>query len=195
MWRPLPGDKGEARRLIRAGRRARRDSTTQAQRYAAAVALADHLVPPPPLVEPAPPPAVVVAAYVSLPTEPPTEVLLERLAAEGYDVIVPVLLDDLDLDWQRVDAEGELLGREAISQAAAIVIPALSVDRNGQRLGQGGGSYDRALARRSEQAWVVAAVYDDELSEAVPHEPHDQTVDAVVTPGHGVIGLPQQGQR
>jgi 5-formyltetrahydrofolate cyclo-ligase len=47
-------------------------------------------------------------------------------------------------------------------------------------LGQGGGSYDRALARTS--AWKVALVYPGELSsEAIPSEPHDQKVDAAAT--------------
>ena len=61
-----------------------------------------------------------------------------------------------------------------------VIVPALHVDRKGNRLGQGGGSYDRALART--KAWKVALVYPGELSsENLPIEGHDQLLDAVAT--------------
>lgn len=145
-----------------------------------------------------------VAAYESLPTEPPTEALVAALQARGIRVVVPVLRDDLDLDWRDASTparEGDkarapldpadLLGRDAIADAQVVIVPALAVDRDGVRLGQGGGSYDRALARRDPDALVVAVVQDDELvDDPLPHEPHDARVDAVVTPGRGLIPLP-----
>ena len=42
---------------------------------------------------------------------------------------------------------GPRLGRAAVAEAQLVVVPALAVDRRGLRLGRGGGSYDRALAR------------------------------------------------
>ena len=72
---------------------------------------------------------------------------------------------------------------DAIHDARVIVAPALAVDRTGHRLGQGGGSYDRALARRSPTAHVVALLFDDEVLTAgeVPVDDHDLPVATVVT--------------
>lgn len=53
----------------------------------------------------------------------------------------------------------------------------------GRRLGRGGGSYDRALARVPVGTFVCTLLYDGELLDRVPAEPHDRTVTAVVTPG------------
>ena len=183
MWRTLPDTKAQARRVVRAERQARRDTQPYADRVADAAALADAVLA-------ALPEATTVAAYESLPTEPPTEALIERLTAAGHRVIVPVLLPDKDLDWRAGDT---LLGRAAIGDATLVVVPALAIGRDGMRLGQGGGSYDRALTRCAPGARVIALVYDDELATGVPTDPHDQAVDAVVTPGHGLVDLHSGG--
>jgi 5-formyltetrahydrofolate cyclo-ligase len=67
-----------------------------------------------------------------------------------------------------------------LAAASVVVVPALSVDRDGNRLGRGRGYYDRALS--DIKAPVVAVVYDDELIDVVPAEPHDRRVDAVLRP-------------
>ncbi|MDF8264911.1 5-formyltetrahydrofolate cyclo-ligase [Luteipulveratus flavus] len=182
MWRTLPDDKAAARRVVRAQRRARREAQPPSDRAADAERLAEALLSR--VNAPA-----TVAAYVSLATEPPTEALLEALAADGHRVVVPVLLPDQDLDWRPLEDEGARLGVTAVGSADLVIVPALAIARDGLRLGQGGGSYDRALTRRRPDARVIACVYDDELAERVPADPHDQPVDAVVTPGHGVIEL------
>jgi len=145
-----------------------------------------------------------VACYVARGHEPQTALLLSRLHDRGVRVLLPVVLADLDLDWALDEGEhdaglgpgvpeptGPRLGVEAIGEADVVVTPALAVDRQGRRLGQGGGSYDRALARRAPGALVVAVVGDDELVPGpLPGEEHDVRVDAVVTPGRGMVRLP-----
>ena len=77
-----------------------------------------------------------------------------------------------------------------------MLVPALAVDRHGRRLGQGGGSYDRALPRTS--APVVAVVFGDEVLDTLPAEPHDRSVDGVLTPDRGLRWLresPRGGRR
>ena len=68
----------------------------------------------------------------------------------------------------------------------AVIVPALLIDRRGFRLGQGGGSYDRALAElksRSPHLWSVALVYDGEITgNDLPIEAHDVPIHAVATP-------------
>lgn len=127
-----------------------------------------------------------VAAYVPLRTEPGSAELLDALAGAGVRVLVPVLLADLDLDWVRWDpaatGPGTPLGREAITSADAVLVPALAVALDGTRLGRGGGSYDRALRRVPPGTPVAALLFDGELLDTLPGEAWDVPVRAAVTP-------------
>ncbi len=77
-----------------------------------------------------------------------------------------------------------------MARARLLLVPALAVDRRGVRLGRGGGSYDRALARVAAGTPVVALLHDGELLDELPAEPHDRLVSAVVTPSGGWSALP-----
>lgn len=135
-----------------------------------------------------------VAAYAGRPGEPPTDRLLAALREAGRTVLLPVLQPDDDLDWavhagtlregRRGLAEpaGPCLGPDAVGGCGLLVVPALAAGRDGSRLGQGGGSYDRALARVPAGVPVVAVVWPEELLHRVPVEPHDRPVSAVLTP-------------
>ncbi|MFI1585272.1 5-formyltetrahydrofolate cyclo-ligase [Embleya sp. NPDC020630] len=141
--------------------------------------------------------AGTVAAYVPVGSEPGGRDLAEDLAAGATRrVLLPVLLADNDLDWALYEGPASLvpagrglrepigprLGPEAVRTADVLVVPGLAVDRRGMRLGRGGGSYDRALARVPEAAVTVVLLYDDEVLDRVPAEPHDVPVDVAVTP-------------
>ncbi|KAB2808504.1 5-formyltetrahydrofolate cyclo-ligase [Pimelobacter simplex] len=144
--------------------------------------------------------AATVAAYVSVGTEPGTTALLDRLAEAGKHVLLPVLLADNDLDWARyhgptslaparrglLEPVGPALGVDAIATADVVLVPGLAAGPDGRRLGRGGGSYDRALARVPVGTFTCVLLYDDELLPAVPAEPHDRPVTAAATPG-GVV--------
>ena len=173
MWRELPHDKRAARALIRAGRRAR----PVAERAADDAALAGHLRD---LLAGTPPGRA--AAYTALPTEPPAWAMVAFLEQTGWRVMLPILLPDNDLGWD----DGNPHDPSYVAEATLLIVPALAVDRRGMRLGQGGGSYDRSLHRRSPGSLALAVVYDDELAVVVPSEPHDLIVDAVLTPRAGV---------
>lgn len=140
--------------------------------------------------------ARTVAAYAAVGREPATEQLLRRWREAGVRVLLPVVLPDLDLDWaddlgpRRPGAGpgvpepvGPRLGPDAIALADVVIVPALAVDRGGRRLGQGGGSYDRALTRRRPGTATVALLHDGEIRDDVlPIDPHDIGVDLVVSP-------------
>lgn len=61
-----------------------------------------------------------------------------------------------------------------------ILVPALAIDRAGNRLGKGKGFYDRAL--RNFEGFALAVVFEEELLESVPTEAHDFPVQGVITP-------------
>ncbi|MFE9022283.1 5-formyltetrahydrofolate cyclo-ligase [Streptomyces sp. NPDC007808] len=147
--------------------------------------------------------ARTVAAYVSVGSEPGTLALLDALRARGVRVLLPALLPDNDLDWGAYTGEGSLarvqhgarmalfepagerLGPQAVTEADVVLLPGLAVDARGMRLGRGGGSYDRVLARLEKagaRPSLVVLLYDAEVVEHVPREPHDRPVDAAVTP-------------
>jgi 5-formyltetrahydrofolate cyclo-ligase len=125
-----------------------------------------------------------VAAYVPFRTEPGSPTLLEELTARRLRVLVPVTLADRDLDWAEwtTDGAGSPLGTNAIAAADVVLVPALAVATDGTRLGRGGGSYDRALARCRQHAPIAALLFSGEFVESLPRDPWDHPVTAVVTP-------------
>lgn len=171
-------DKAALRSRIAADRRARPEQQRSESRAAIRAAVLDHLG------ELELPAGARIAAYQPLASEPGSEELLAQLDAAGFEVIVPITLPDRDLDWGRwgpAGAELVPLGRSAIASAAVILVPAFAVDRTGRRLGRGGGSYDRALARAAAGATVAALLFAPEVLDAVPTDDWDVPVDAIVT--------------
>ena len=148
--------------------------------------------------------AGTVAAYLSVGTEPGTRSLVYALWKRGAYVLLPLLRPDNDLDWASYEGPDSLAaaprglleptepprGPGAVASADLVIVPALAVDRRGRRLGRGGGSYDRALARVGGAVPTVALLYDDELLDEVPAGPHDQPVRLVAQPAQGIIRLP-----
>ena len=160
-------------------------------RRSAAAALTEVLLNAPEVIA-----ATTVAAYVAIGTEPDTTALLAALRSRGTIVLLPILLPDNDVDWAPYAGDhtlaaagrglreptGRRLGVDAVRTAAAVLVPALAVDRAGHRLGRGGGSYDRVLARADREAFTCALLYDGELRDILPLEPHDCAVRAAATP-------------
>ena len=157
---------------------------------ARAHAVAEHLTATPEVRR-----AATVAAYVSVGREPGTGVLLDALAAAGKRVLLPLLQPDNDLDWAAysgadglvsarrglLEPTGPPLGVDAVATADVVVVPGLAVDGTGLRLGRGGGSYDRALARVPRGTFTCIVLNDDEVLDEVPGADHDRRVTAAVT--------------
>jgi len=179
---------------------AARAALDESERAAAGRALRDELLGLPEVEM-----AASVAAYMSFGSEPETHRLIFALWKRGTYVLLPRLLPDGDLDWASYEGPDSMApasrpgsagmleptepsrGREAIKAADVVLVPALAVDRTGVRLGRGAGSYDRALARVEPGILTVGLVYDHELVDELPAEPHDQRLKAVVTPSQGLV--------
>lgn len=148
---------------------------------------------------------LTIASYASYLNEPPTQELNSRLISAGARVVLPVLghrgQEFEDLGWARLDGDladgargipvptGDVLGRGAQGllglECAVIIMPALAVGRDGTRLGQGGGSYDRLLAavpRAAEGGPTrIALVGPHEIFDTVPSTPQDQPIDRALS--------------
>ena len=136
--------------------------------------------------------ATIIASYVSYGYEPSTLELNRALIKSGKTLLLPRVNQD-QIEWIYWDGDEtklvekkkilEPLG-DAVTQLPKIdvvIVPALRVDRDGYRLGQGGGYYDRALPNIS--GWKIALVHSGEVtSEVLPRESHDIAVDAAATP-------------
>ncbi|TIC79094.1 5-formyltetrahydrofolate cyclo-ligase [Nocardioides sp. GY 10127] len=148
--------------------------------------------------------AATLACYVSSPGEPGTGPLLDALRAAGKRVLLPVLKRDMDLDWAPFTGATDLvgarfgllepsapaLGPEAVATADVVLVPGLAVSDAGARLGRGGGSYDRALARVPLGTPVWVLLHPEEVGVDVPTEPHDRPVTGAAS-GDGVVRLPR----
>jgi 5-formyltetrahydrofolate cyclo-ligase len=190
----MPGMK-EQKAALRSQLLAARAELTGEQRTAAGRAIRDALLERPEVQM-----AGTIAAYYSVGAEPDTRGLLFALWKRGSYVLLPLLRPDGDLDWASYEGPESLVpgprgllepgepprGPGAVARADVVLAPALAVDRAGNRLGRGGGSYDRALARVGPLVPLIALVYDAELLDRVPAEPHDVKVRAAVSPGAGV---------
>lgn len=85
------------------------------------------------------------------------------------------------------EPDAETLEPQALRDARLILVPAFAVDRDGTRLGRGGGWYDRALMHRASGTPIVAICWPWEslqnaTSALLPRRPHDVAVSGVLTP-------------
>jgi len=142
-----------------------------------------------------------VAAYLSVGDEPDTLRLVAWLGARRVQVLLPVLTD---ADGGRLDGPawaayegpealrvgplglleptGTVLPARQLPEAELVVCPGLAANRHGDRLGRGGGWYDRALAHAGQASPVLVLLNRDEVLEAIPAQPWDRRVDRIVTP-------------
>jgi 5-formyltetrahydrofolate cyclo-ligase len=140
--------------------------------------------------------ATVVASYFSYGTEPDTKEMNLAIIAAGKVLLLPKLLSDNSLVFIKWDGKSESLdqngkvaepkGEPFVGEIDLMILPALAIDKSGNRLGQGGGSYDRI--KSIVVKFKVAAINESELVELIPVETHDLKVDAVLTPG-GLLNL------
>ena len=74
-----------------------------------------------------------------------------------------------------------------------VVVPGVAFDARGGRLGRGRGHYDATLARLPRGTFRVGLAFESQLVAAVPSEPHDERLDAVVTEARVLLGADRAG--
>lgn len=140
----------------------------------------------------------LVACYVSTNAEPSTAFVLTALHDAGKRVLLPKLGPGLSRAWgyfepgtelvnmapgRPPEPEGEAFDNSILAGVDAMILPALALSRNGARLGQGGGWYDRALKQTTPQAAVGAMIFADELLDvSIPQDDMDVRVPYAIFP-------------
>ncbi len=134
-----------------------------------------------------------IAGYWPLGSELDPRPLMYDLAEKGILLSLPVIEESNLLSF-RLWKKGDRLcrGRSGLSEPCPsankviphlILTPLLAFDEKGQRLGQGGGYYDRTLAylRARTQVVVTGIAFSGQYEDRIPSEPHDQPLDWVIT--------------
>ena len=115
-----------------------------------------------------------VAIYQSYKSEPNTELFINSCP---IPVLVPISKPEGTLEWEELET-GKLT---EIHPGDLLVIPALAVDHEGNRLGRGKGYFDRTLDNLPDSVLVYAVVFAREFIPTVPTDVHDRQVNGVVT--------------
>ena len=177
-----------AKATLRAAALVARDALSDAQRVAAAQMLARRGLP----VELAP--GATVAGYSPIRSELDPTPLMQKLAAEGARLALPVITARGQSLRFRVWHPGDRLlpgplGILEPSPAAAeivpdiVLVPLAAFDRTGHRIGYGAGHYDRTLAQlhKSKGFAAIGLAFAAQEVEAVPALQHDVPLDYVLT--------------
>jgi 5-formyltetrahydrofolate cyclo-ligase len=176
-------DKTALRARLRALRRRLADAHPDAARQAADGLPLERL-----------PPFNIFSGYVALGGEIDPAPLMARLKATGAQAALPFAASrEQALRFRRWDG-GVVLEPDAFGipsppasaplvRPELVIAPLLAFDRRGGRLGQGAGHYDRTLEnlRAAGRVFVLGLGYAGQEVEAIPMEPHDQRLDAILT--------------
>ena len=147
--------------------------------------------------------ARTVAVFASLPGEIPTGPLIQAAWTSGRRVLLPRVIAKGALSFHVHVQESPLepgtfgvaepsasAAEASLTEADLVFVPGLAFDRRGGRLGRGAGYYDRALAEalggdtprwRAGETATIGLAFAMQIVDAVPMEPHDVPLDAVIT--------------
>lgn len=181
----------ERKRTLRASMMAWRDTVSAEQRAETATALAwAGLTFARPFARDA-----VISGFASLANELDCMPLMQRLGREGARLALPLVVHKGAPLAFRAWSPGDAMdaGVWGIAQPKAdkpllrpdiLLVPLLAVDREGWRLGYGGGFYDRTIAglRMEKPVLAIGLAYDEQVVDAVPHLDYDEPLDWVLTP-------------
>jgi 5-formyltetrahydrofolate cyclo-ligase len=184
--RTLMLDKPTARALAKA----RRAAIPSEQRQRLSAALVAHAAWLSSL-----PPGGIISGFLSIGEEIDLGPLTLALSERGHTMALPVMQGRGKPLLFRAYAPGDALAattwgiREPLLAAAAVapavlLVPLLAFDASGNRLGYGGGFYDRTIldARNERNITAVGVAFDEQRLDAVPHGDYDEPLDWVLTP-------------
>ena len=138
--------------------------------------------------------ASVLLAYVSFSSEVNTHFLIEKAWRDGKRVAVPKCVDDQKLEFEYIHSFDDLApGKFGIPEPMTgesvkyepddkclVLLPGVAYTNSGDRLGYGGGYYDRYLKKHESIPRVMLA-YSLQEAEELPVDEQDVPADMIVT--------------
>jgi 5-formyltetrahydrofolate cyclo-ligase len=132
-----------------------------------------------------------IALFVAMWDEVPTAAVLERWRGMGKRVVVPRVEGDImryydyHPDHMAVGAFGiiEPTGDQEVEADAIdlMIVPARAFTLKGDRLGRGGGFYDKYMSLEGFRAVKYGVAFSCQIFDSLPTDPHDIQVDGVFT--------------
>ena len=136
-----------------------------------------------------------IAAYLPMGGEIDPRPLMQALRRQGSAICLPVCADEEAAMMFRRYRDGDALIPDEMGIAAPpasaqlvrpdiVLLPLLAFDGTGNRLGRGGGFYDRTLAklRRGSACRFIGLAFDMQMVDKCAVAPHDEALHGVATP-------------
>lgn len=147
----------------------------------------------------------ILGSHAAIGDEADPAALEAAARAAGWVTAFPRVVGDAPLAFHQARFADLVPGFRGIPEPHAdrpvlrpdvVLVPLLAADLRGNRLGQGGGHYDRTLAalRAGGPVLAIGLAWDAQLLPEVPAQGWDQPLDAIATPtAFHHAGLPARG--
>ncbi len=135
----------------------------------------------------------VIGSYLAVGHEVNLEHLHQRLWEAPRACFVPRILSNTEMEWARIESIGDLtVGTYGIPTSLrdetaelddldVLIMPCTGFDRRLNRLGMGGGYYDRALSKSTQSPVKIGVAFSQQEWPEIPVDRWDQPFDLVVT--------------
>jgi 5-formyltetrahydrofolate cyclo-ligase len=183
------------KKAIRRENQVARDALSSDERRHLSAKIRDRLFALPMVVD-----ARKIMLFLAFGSEVDTWLILDQAVVLGKEVVAPVCMpESKGLALYPISSRDEarpghwgILEPKQVGEPVSpstidvVIVPGIAFDLQGNRVGYGGGYYDRFLSQVAK-AWKIGVCYDLQLLCRVPREEHDVSVDALVTESKTII--------
>ena len=166
----------EQKKTLRKIMRSKRASTSKEERDISSHKIITNLIDNPVYKA-----ANTIMAYASMPEEIQLKELFDNVGKGSMRPVFLPTVEDLEVgDFGIMTVRQDKRQFVEFEDIDCIIVPGAAFDRQGNRLGLGGGYYDRFL-KRAPNPTRIALAFDYQLIESVPNEEHDSKMDIIIT--------------
>jgi len=139
-------------------------------------------------------PGTIVSGFLPIRSEADIRPLMARFQARGARLCVPAILDKQTIVFRELLRDAPLIstgfgtsgpGTDApVLDPDIMLVPLSAFDARGHRIGYGAGYYDRAISllrQKGRKPTLIGIAFDCQEVAHVPDEPHDISLDAILT--------------
>ena len=145
----------------------------------------------------------IIGSYVSTSGELSSRKINEMLLKKGHTLALPRI--DIEhkglMDFYRFNSNDKLVENRfhilepadneknflGFEELEVLIVPLVAFDKHGNRLGMGGGYYDRALKKLSAECLTIGVAYDFQCIDEDPVEHWDMPLDEIITPTQHLV--------